>query len=53
MIFAADAVHVAAAEAMTADVLLSCDDQMCRAARRNQSRLKVRVINPLTWIQEL
>lgn len=49
---AADAVHVAAAEALRADVLLSCDDRMCAAARRNAPALRVRVANPLTWLQE-
>lgn len=48
----ADAVHVAAAEAMRADVLLTCDDRMFRAGRRNRSRLRVRIANPLSWLEE-
>jgi predicted nucleic acid-binding protein len=49
----ADAVHVAAAEALGADVCLSCDDRMCRTARRRRASLRVRVENPLTWLEEV
>src|SRR5215218_3045796 len=49
----ADAVHVAAAEAAGADVLLSCDDRMCRVANRRRGQLKVRVANPLDWLKEI
>jgi predicted nucleic acid-binding protein len=49
----ADAVHVAAAEALAADVCLSCDDRMCRTARRRRAELRVRVENPLTWLNEV
>jgi len=49
---AADAVHLAAAERAKADVLLTCDDRFCRAARRNRAKLKVVVGNPLTWLAE-
>jgi len=48
----ADAVHVAAAEELRADVLLSCDDRLCRLGRRYQSKLKVLVANPLAWLKE-
>jgi predicted nucleic acid-binding protein len=48
----ADALHVAAAEEV-ADVLLSCDDRFCRAAQRHAKRLRVRVENPLTWLDEV
>jgi len=48
----ADAVHVAAAESMRADVLLTCDDRMLKAGARNQARLRVRVANPLSWLKE-
>lgn len=47
-----DAVHVADAEATTSDVLLTCDDRMIRAGRRNRHRLRVRIANPLSWLQE-
>jgi len=48
----ADALHIAAAEALKADVLLSCDDRLCRAAARVCSQLAVRVANPLDWLEE-
>ncbi len=47
-----DALHVACAEHAQADVLLTTDDRLCRVATRNAHRLKVRVENPLTWLQE-
>jgi hypothetical protein len=46
------ALHVAAAESMQADVVLSCDDRLCAKARRHRSELRVRVMNPLDWIRE-
>ena len=49
----ADAAHVAAAEALRADVLLSCDDRMCKAADRSRAKLRVRVMNPLAWLAEV
>jgi predicted nucleic acid-binding protein len=49
---AADAVHVAAAEASDVDVLLSCDDSLCRVASRHRAKLRVKVANPLTWLKE-
>jgi predicted nucleic acid-binding protein len=48
----ADAVHVAAAEAMDADVLLTCDDRMLKVGARNRSRLHVVIANPLSWLKE-
>jgi hypothetical protein len=48
----ADAVHVAAAESMSADVLLTCDDRMLKTGRRNRSQLRVPVANPLSWLKE-
>lgn len=48
----ADAVHVAAAEAMQADVLLTCDDRMIKAGERNRLRLRVSLANPLSWLEE-
>ena len=50
---AADALHVAAAETAAADVLLSCDDRLCRLAQRCQRQLLVQVVNPLVWLQEV
>lgn len=48
----ADALHVAAAEQSQVEILLSCDDRLCRAARRNQDKIRIRVMNPLQWLQE-
>jgi predicted nucleic acid-binding protein len=50
---AADALHVAAAEKLGADALLSCDDRLCRLARRQRRQLKVQVVNPLDWLKEI
>jgi predicted nucleic acid-binding protein len=50
---AADAVHVAAAERGGADVLLSCDDRLCRLAKRHKSLLQVPVVNPVDWLKEM
>lgn len=49
----ADALHVAAAEKLGAEVLASCDDKLCRVAQRQESRLRVRVVNPVTWLKEI
>ncbi len=48
----ADAVHVAAAEAMQADVLLTCDDRMLKAGARNRTQLQVNITNPISWLEE-
>ena len=47
----ADAVHLAAAERLKADVLLSCDDRFCRRAVRHRQELHVSVANPLDWLR--
>ena len=44
---AADAVHVAAAETLEVDVFLSCDDRLCKLAKRRRAEIKVKVGNPL------
>jgi PIN domain len=49
----ADALHVAAAEHAEADVLLSCDDRLCKAAQRHHAKLRIEVQNPLTWLNEV
>ena len=49
----ADAVHVAASESAKVDVLLSCDDRLCRLAKRRQSDLQVKVVNPVDWLKEM
>ena len=48
----ADAVHVAATEATHADVLLTCDDRLCRLAKRRRAQLKVSIMNPVDWLKE-
>jgi predicted nucleic acid-binding protein len=49
----ADALHVAAAESCGATVLLSCDDRLCRAVRRNETIVQVPVRNPADWLKEV
>jgi predicted nucleic acid-binding protein len=49
----ADAVHVAASERLTADVLFSCDDRLIRTGRRYAQQLKVSVVNPLRWLEDI
>ena len=46
-----DALHIACAESGGADVLLTTDDRMIQLAFRTISHLRVRVENPLTWLQ--
>jgi len=48
-----DALHIACAESGDADILLTTDDRMLNLAKRYQSRLRVRVENPYTWLQEI
>jgi len=48
----ADAVHVAAAEASEADVLLTCDDRLLRRGRRLRKKLRIEIENPIHWLQE-
>jgi predicted nucleic acid-binding protein len=49
---AADAVHVASAEALGADVLLTCDDRLLRQCRAMKDPLSVHVDNPKTWLED-
>ena len=49
----ADAVHIAAAERAQADVLLSCDDRLCRLAERQRRELRVKVASPVEWLKEM
>ncbi|MCY2988413.1 MAG: PIN domain-containing protein [Planctomycetota bacterium] len=49
----ADAVHLAAAEELSVDVFLSCDDRLCRLAKRRRRQLRVEVANPLEWLKEI
>ena len=49
---AADALHVSAAEELNVDVLLTCDDRLCRRGLRCRRLLSVRIANPLDWLKE-
>ncbi len=47
-----DAFHLACAEAGGADVLLTTDRQFVSAAARAGDAVRVRVTNPIRWIEE-
>ena len=47
-----DAMHIACAESVQADIFLSTDKKLTNKAVRNRSKLLVAIENPLTWIQE-
>jgi predicted nucleic acid-binding protein len=49
---ALDALHLSCAESGGADVLLTTDDRLLRLAVRFSAQLRLRVANPLTWLQE-
>jgi len=48
---AMDALHIASAEQASADVFLTCDNQLLNVADRNKAQLKVSVLNPLDFIR--
>ena len=48
-----DALHIACAETAKADVFLSTDDRLLKQAKRVSKRLKVRIENPLAWVEEM
>src|SRR5262249_50966765 len=48
-----DALHVASAELLGAEVLSTCDDRFLATARRHASILKVRVLNPIDLTREI
>lgn len=48
-----DALHIACAESAKVDVFLSTDDRLLKQAKRVSKRLKVRVENPLAWVEEM
>jgi len=48
-----DALHLACAEAGSAEVLLTTDDHMVSKARRHRDVLRVRVENPILWLTEV
>jgi predicted nucleic acid-binding protein len=48
-----DALHLACAENGGAEVFLTTDDRLRRVASRVTTQLRVRVANPLTWLEEV
>jgi predicted nucleic acid-binding protein len=48
-----DALHIACAESARADVFLSTDDRLLKLAKRLSKRLRIRVENPLVWVEEM
>jgi predicted nucleic acid-binding protein len=48
-----DALHLAYAEAVGADVLLTVDERFLRKAKARAADLRVRVISPIALIQEV
>ena len=48
-----DALHLACAERGSVDIFLTTDDGLLRGAKRDNSRLRVRVENPYVWFQEV
>jgi predicted nucleic acid-binding protein len=48
-----DALHLAHAEEMQVDVLLTTDDRFIRQVRRRLGSPSVRVVNPVEWIKEV
>lgn len=47
-----DALHIASAEAVDADVLLTTDDRMAKRAHREADKLGIAVMNPVDWLRE-
>ena len=48
-----DALHLACAESGGVHVFLTTDDKLLKRANRLATQLKVRVVNPLRWLQEI
>jgi predicted nucleic acid-binding protein len=48
-----DSLHLACAETAKVDVFLSTDDRLLKRAKQISKRLKVRVMNPLAWAEEV
>ena len=49
---AVDSLPIACAEKAGCALLLTTEDRLLRAARRNTEQLRVRVVNPLVWLGE-
>jgi hypothetical protein len=50
---AIDALHVASAEQSNCEIVLTTDDRMLGAARRNVDQIQVRIENPIDWLREV
>ena len=48
-----DALHLACAEGAEADVFLTTDDRLVRKSATHSEQLRVRVENPLAWVEEV
>ena len=48
-----DALHIACAESVQVDVLLTTDDRMLRLALRLGGKIMVKVANPVAWLLEV
>lgn len=48
-----DAFHVASAESIKADVLLTTDDRLLKKASNNQDKLRVKLSNPVNWLMTI
>ena len=48
-----DSLHLACAESAHADIFLTTDDRLIRRANRFLSKLRVRALNPIQWLQEI
>ena len=50
---AMDALHLSCAEKLKADVFLTVDDKLIKKSKTNEDKLKIRVENPVIWLQEV
>jgi predicted nucleic acid-binding protein len=48
-----DALHVVCAEKAQVDVLLTTDDKFLKKGIQNSDMLTVRIMNPVSWLQEV
>jgi predicted nucleic acid-binding protein len=48
-----DALHLACAKSARADVFLTTDDKLIRKSTTHAKSLRVRVENPLAWVEEV
>ena len=48
-----DSLHISCAETANVDVFLSTDDQLIKLAKKLSKQLKIKVTNPLIWVEEM